>query len=648
MGRPYASELRSLAATYRWAGTYNVEPLAKALSTAATVPLLSTGSGGSLTAAHFAALLHHRCFGWVAKAVTPLELVAAPELRRAAVLLLTASGGNGDILDTFRHVVTREPYCLTALCATTGSRLSALATLYRQTEMIEFDSPAGKDGFLATNSLLAFTVLLYRAYLQASDHQSALPAAFVDLVHPGKSEIDFVGSLRAICLPLWERPNTTVLFGPSVQIAAVDLESKFTESALGALQMADYRNFAHGRHHWLAKHGMTTGVLAIVTNDDRSLAERTIALLPPQIPITRIDVGLGGPEASIAALATVFHVVGLAGEARGIDPGRPGVPLFGSKLYKMRISKARTAVRSGISPIDRVAIERKASTDIQQLAARNEFDFWLSALDRFADNLRAPAFGGVVLDYDGTLCDQRDRYAGLRANVVSELTRLLDANLCIGIATGRGKSVKKALRAALPQRFWERVVIGYYNGSDIGSLVADDHPDGAWQVCDALYSVADALMANRRLTMLAECTPRLAQLTIEPRQLAQTATVADIVEHIVRREAVDGVQVVHSSHSIDVLAPGVSKCTLVHHIRALIHADDLAVLCIGDRGRWPGNDFALLAERYSLSVDQVSPDPETCWNLAPPGIKGVQALEGYLGCLAVTPGKGARLQVEGI
>lgn len=365
MGRPYASELQRLADTYHWAGIHGIEPLAEVVATTAAAPLLCTGSGGSLTAAHFAATLHQCCFGWVAKAVTPLELIATPFLRRTAALLITAGGSNGDILNAFEHAVTQEPRSLTTLCATSGSRLSVLAARYRQVEMIEFDSPAGKDGFLATNSLLAFVVLLYRAYIQAAGIRSALPASFAELVHPGQSEADFMLSLRARCLPLWERPNTTVLFGPSAQAAAVDLESKFTESALGVLQMADYRNFAHGRHHWLAKHGVATGILAIITDDDRALAERTIALLPPQIPIARVDIARNGLDASIAALATAFYIVGLGGEAHGIDPGRPGVPVFGSRIYKMRTPNARSMVHSGMSPSDRAAIERKAGTDIE-------------------------------------------------------------------------------------------------------------------------------------------------------------------------------------------------------------------------------------------------------------------------------------------
>ena len=65
-----------------------------------------------------------------------------------------------------------------------------------------------------------------------------------------------------------------------------DLESKFTEAALGHLQIADYRNFAHGRHHWLAKRSETSAILAFIAL--RRIASSPIArsiCFPADIPL---------------------------------------------------------------------------------------------------------------------------------------------------------------------------------------------------------------------------------------------------------------------------------------------------------------------------------------------------------------------------
>ncbi len=84
---------------------------------------------------------------------------------------------------------------------------------------------------------------------------------------------------------------------------------------------------------------------------------------------------------------------------------------------------------------------------------------------------------------------------------------------------------------------------------------------------------------------------------------------------------------------MDVLAPGVSKRAVVVALMELHGCNENSVLCIGDRGQWPGNDFSLLNQPNSLSVDEVSQDPETCWNLAPPGLRGTQAALAYIGQL---------------
>lgn len=246
-------------------------------------------------------------------------------------------------------------------------------------DLIDFDLPSGKDGFLATNSLLAFSVLLSRLYAQAFSTQNGLPDNPQALVHPTQTATQFSAELRRRCLPLWERETLVVLHGTSTHSAALDLESKFTEAALCHIQIADYRNFAHGRHHWLAKRGLATAVLALVTNDDRHIADKTLRLVPSGIPVTRIDTSLDGVKAGLAALVHALYVVGFAGEARTIDPGRPGVPLFGRQIYNLSTLGASPTLNHSLLLSEAVAIERKTGTDVDSLINRGETDFWKGA-----------------------------------------------------------------------------------------------------------------------------------------------------------------------------------------------------------------------------------------------------------------------------
>jgi hypothetical protein len=67
-------------------------------------------------------------------------------------------------------------------------------------------------------------------------------------------------------------------------------------------------------------------VLALVTDSDRALAERTLALIPADIPQPQVGHPGDGMAPAIASLLAALRIAGWAGEARGIDPGRPGIP----------------------------------------------------------------------------------------------------------------------------------------------------------------------------------------------------------------------------------------------------------------------------------------------------------------------------------
>ncbi len=86
----------------------------------------------------------------------------------------------------------------------------------------------------------------------------------------------------------------------------------------------------------------------------------------------------------------------------------------------------------------------------------------------------------------------------------------------VGIATGRGKSVRERLQEALPRDLWERVVVGYYNGADIGLLSDDSRPDGTKAVSEPLRPVEELLV--RQIPFLGSCETELRpwQITLKP------------------------------------------------------------------------------------------------------------------------------------
>jgi hypothetical protein len=109
--------------------------------------------------------------------LTCVLLVGAGLMLRSLLNLLHL-----DIRRTVRHAVLQEPGQLTFLCAATNS---AAAQQLREVtaDVIEYDLPTGKDGFLATNSLAAFLILLARSY--ATFAGKSFPKSLEDLLRNG-------------------------------------------------------------------------------------------------------------------------------------------------------------------------------------------------------------------------------------------------------------------------------------------------------------------------------------------------------------------------------------------------------------------------------------------------------------------------------
>src|SRR5207302_1664113 len=94
---------------------------------------------------------------------------------------------------------------------------------------------------------------------------------------------------------------------------------------------------------------------------------KTLALIPKSVPVLRVDIPFHGAAADLSAVANVFHIVGSAGRARGIDPGSPGVPAFGRRLYHLRANEYGRNRNEDVPINEAVAIERKSGKSIATL-----------------------------------------------------------------------------------------------------------------------------------------------------------------------------------------------------------------------------------------------------------------------------------------
>jgi hydroxymethylpyrimidine pyrophosphatase-like HAD family hydrolase/fructoselysine-6-P-deglycase FrlB-like protein len=630
MGRSYTSEMIELKETYLWALKTPIESLESFVESSYDLPLLAAGSGGSLTAAHLAALLHEEKTGMVSKGITPLDLVSIrTSLRKTSILFITAEGQNSDILAAFKYAAMSEPRQLMAICTRSQSPLANLTKNFRYAGLLDQDIPTGKDGFLATNSLLATTTILCRGYQDVSRKSFTLPT---DLI----PEEDFSEILNN-SPSLLERNTWVVLYGGWGYPAATDLESKFTEAALGQIQLADYRNFAHGRHYWLAKHGEQTGVICLITPEEEEIASKTIELLPEGIPIIKIFTSHAGPVGAIELLVKILFFVGVVGETKGVDPGRPNVPAFGRKIYHLHIpvKYLKESVPYRLKEEEFVAIKRKI--DFNHVMQKDVIDFWQKAYRSFIHKLEHTRFGCIVFDYDGTLCDPNERFSGPSNEIGEALIRLLKGDVILGIATGRGKSVRADMQRLIPEEYWDKLAIGYYNGSDVGLLNDELHPNKNAPLDPFLKELSEILEANTFFKSIAGYELRPKQITVSPKRTHFWYETKKILFDVISKNNLSGIRILESSHSLDIVSANVSKRAFVRIVEKM--AGDMnkpkCALCIGDRGEWSGNDYELLNSPYSLSVDYTSPDPNSCWDIAPAGHRGVQATLDYINAIDI-------------
>jgi len=332
--------------------------------------------------------------------------------------------------------------------------------------------------------------------------------------------------------------------------------------------------------------------------------------------------------AGLGAMLTSVLLAGFLGRERGIDPGRPGVPAFGRKIYHLRWappSGSRPAATGGIE----VGIRRKMQAIGKQIDAESgPLAQWEKAGRAFCRRLANQPLRAVVLDYDGTMVLTKRRFDPIPSNVIVPLLNLLRNGVIVGVASGRGKSLRETLQKTIPREFWAQVVVGYYNGSQTGLLSTDSLPK-ALPVEPELSAMQRRLAIAANLLGPTRIEARHNQLSLTPQDHYRVEELWSAVTELLS-ESHYPIKVVRSGHSVDVIAKETTKQAVVEQVCTFAQAKPEEVLRIGDRGRWPGNDSELLKEFPSLSVDEVSIDCETCWNLAPVGCMGPEALAAYL------------------
>jgi fructoselysine-6-P-deglycase FrlB-like protein/hydroxymethylpyrimidine pyrophosphatase-like HAD family hydrolase len=615
MGRPFEQELKAITGTYHICSRYDYDSLRKYIKEAIADPIIAVGSGGSFSVATaFCVLIES--FGGYAKAITPFELLNEKNTYKCHIVLFTAGGSNPDTINAYRYIKKLEPLSTYVICAKQDSIIASEMQKYYDYNIQSVAIPNGKDGFLAVNStmgMLSMFRTLYHTIKFTDDDKEVI-----------------IWDEVSIDNNIYDRKTIIALGGRLTMPVAIDFESKCTEAGLVQVQVANLRNFAHGRHHWIAKNKDTTGIICFITHQDKELAEKTLRYIP-EIPKVVIESSHNNIDSFPELFSQMFHVVMGFGKQRGIDPGRPQVPEFGRRIYHINynLTKHDFELHDREKNLFKRALYRKNSA-VFKSENQDFYNHYLLGYNKFKEALTSNSYNAIVLDYDNTVVLANDVNSLSYRTIVNHIIELLKNGVTVGFATGRGKSIWDSLRKVLPENLWTNVWIGYYSGAYIKNLTEDVENVNKYEDIELLnidlckYKGFDDCLKykNSQITIIADKCKRSWML--------------GLIQEIIEQKKYK-VRTSQSDHSIDIIANSVSKKCLLDFFTK---DKSLTALCIGDSGDLHGNDYDLLNTEFGLSVDKTSYAFDTCWNLAPLGFTGPAATLYYLENLVMTKDMG--------
>jgi HAD superfamily hydrolase (TIGR01484 family) len=622
----YQEELGKLGATYSQALLADIGHVKSAIAGASESSIIGVGSGGSFTTASLLCNLHETYTGRVSRPSTPLEIICNPTLAAASpVFLISAEGKNPDIVEALHRARMHSARPIHVITNRGDSPLAESAKSLANINLHVFEL-SEKDGYLATNSLLLNCVLIARAYGELDGDKAAMPATLGALSLDQSSVSEWISHSDAFAREAVKRRGIIVAFSPLLRPVAADLESKLSEGALLYCQLADLRSFAHGRHLWLAERPQDCAILAMIEPSLAKLWAAMCSLLPSDIPTLAMSFPGAKPQDLLAGLVAQMHLVSRIGDLCGKDPGRPNVPQFGRDLHYIRVPE--------LIPAPPTPPDGGETSKYDVLGAR-----WPSlqhrgamrrALKSFQADVEGQMFRAIVFDYDGTLSVSRRPDGAPPQAILRHIRGLVEDEILVGIASGRGTSIQEELQKSLPEKYWPKIYVGLYNAGHISSLA--EAPQETRPTNEFLSHVTRIVQGLKGLGVPIDTirTSHPYQVSVRFREGANIEGNWFVIADALRQAGLDLSRVVKTKHSVDILSPEANKSRLVAHVIQEFKIDPYQILTIGDQGAWPGNDASLLEHRYSLSVDAPSRRLDRGWKLAPTHKRDVDATLWYL------------------
>ncbi len=632
MGKPYSEELDSFADTYSWTRRQQVDRLTHFLTRWSGDHAVVIGSGGSFSAAVVVALFRELAHHSPTTPVTPLEFASLLKRLSPRALLLSSEGKNRDILAAARGAEIAD----LASAAVTLTRANPLLEFAKNSSALRafpFQMDWVKDGYLATNSLLATVMLFYRALFGDRDFENGVGPLFererLAARRAHFSQLDLLAESR--------QRGLLVLHSSQANPFAVDLESKLAEAALATVQITDLRQFAHGRHLQLSIRASAPVVLVVSTKQERELADATMQHLPHRELSWLLELdGESEQDAAMSGLLDAMFLTEALAKGAAHDPGQPDVPEFGRVIHAIDTAHLLGSHRRERSRFE-LAARRKAA-----VGGHHSFELQqgiVNAASNYAARLSSARIKAMVCDFDGTLCRAENRFEGMEPAHVEQVSSLIRQGLVFAIATGRGGSLHDTLRLSFDRELHAAITVGYYSGSVIARLDEEFRQPDHNPAFEPLWAWLKASSYGHLCKPLSEVA-RGGQLSMRLGNAQQCSTLHAAVRAWLDKTDKPDWRVFCSGHSIDVLDSQTSKRLVVDHVALQSSIDPMTqILRLGDSGNEHGNDFELLSEGLSLSCERVSFDLESCWNFGATGTNQADVAMAYLRGLVPTDGE---------
>ena len=600
---------------------------------------IAVGSGGSAVSAEFFARCRETLLYRPTLVCTPLEFVlGSSDISNHDVWIFSAGADNPDVIAAVHAAAYRRPASLHLVTRNprgVAVRRTAAVGSYVHTVPVADE----KDGYLATHSLIAtvgaLLIAAQRITAETSEVNSLqqLLNRVRQVLYPSCRE-KFHRAFNSIV----STDTLIVLSDPQLRTVSALLETSAWETGICTIQCTDFRNFAHGRHAWLHTRSERSFVLALTGRDSREAWQSIQAVLPSSQRQLEVDFADCGRFANAVGVLKGLVLVESIGLSLGIDPGKPSIGQFGPAMYE---SDALHHTALKLVPSIRQKRSAMFYHDEPRYSSTLPFDV---EQDRLRE-LGQAIFGGLVLDYDGTIISTEHRYTQPKTDMVREIERLHEEGMKLGIATGRGGSAGEDLRSVLEESIHPLVMIGYYNGGYITTLDVDIEkrrppPDGS------IDEAIDWMESRQDLFRSFKKPKRGVQISIQIVDLVDAACFPLEAQEC-SAIAEGRVRISQSGHSFDLVMAQANKLNVVEAVTDQLD-NTAAVLRIGDSGSRYGNDNALLSHPYGISVGDVCDAPDGCWSLFGDYLTGPDAVLRILRAIALTDKNKFRLDIASL